>query len=69
MITINKENWSVYYRYKFVEEWLLIQLDSALFQTDDRGVELLDWISHTHECVFSEGDGINTNYTKLYKRI
>ena len=69
MIKINKENWSTYYKYKFTNEWLLIEIDSELFQTDDRGVELLDWISDTHDCVYSEGDGIHTNYVKLYKSI
>jgi FkbM family methyltransferase len=39
-----------------------------LFQFNDLGVELLDWISQTHDEVYSEGDGINSHYIKLYKR-
>jgi hypothetical protein len=67
MITINKENWSVYYKQKFNTQWLLVTLDTELFQTDDRGCVLLEDIEEDYECVYSEGDGVNTSYVKLFK--
>jgi hypothetical protein len=68
MITINKENWSVYYKQRFTSEWLLLTLDTELFQTDDRGCVILEDIEELYECVYSEGDGINTSYIKLFKK-
>ena len=68
MIKINKENWSVYYRYKFTNQWMLIEIDSELFQTDDRGCVILEDIEEVYDCVYSEGDGINISYVKLFKR-
>ncbi len=68
MITINKENWSVYYKQRFNTQWLLLTLDTELFQTDDRGSVILEDIEEVYECVYSEGDGINTHYVKLFKR-
>jgi hypothetical protein len=68
MITINKENWSVYYKQKFNTQWLLVTLDTELFQTDDRGCVLLEDIEEDYECVYSDGDGINKSYVKLFKR-
>ena len=49
-------------------KWIVGEFKSVLFQTDDRGVELLDWISETHEEVYSKGDGVNSHYVKLFKR-
>lgn len=49
-------------------KWIVGEFKSELFQTDDRGVELLDWISETHEEVYSKGDGVNSHYVKLFKR-
>jgi len=49
-------------------KWITGEFHNWLFQYDDRGVQLLDWISETHLEVYSMGDGINTHYTKLWKR-
>lgn len=67
MITINKENWSVYYKQRFNTQWLLLTLHSELFGTDDRGSTILEDIEQQYECVYSEGDGIYTSYVKLFK--
>jgi len=68
MITINKENWAVYYKQRFNTQWLLLTLDTELFQTDDRGCVILEDIEEVYECVYSEGDGINISYVKLFKK-
>ena len=68
MITINKENWAVYYKRRFNTQWLLLTLDTELFQTDDRGCVILEDIEEVYECVYSEGDGINISYVKLFKK-
>jgi FkbM family methyltransferase len=39
-----------------------------LFQFDDRGVELLDWIGKTHNEIYSDGDGNGSHFVKLWKR-
>jgi len=49
-------------------KWITGEFHNFLFQFDDRGVELLEWIGTTHDEVYSEGDGINSHYIKLYKR-
>jgi hypothetical protein len=49
-------------------KYIVGEFKSVLFQTDDSGVELLDWISETHEELYSKGDGINDGYVKLFKR-
>lgn len=49
-------------------KWIVGEFHNFLFQTDDRGVELLDWISETHDEVYSEGDGNSSHYVKLFKR-
>ncbi len=68
MITINKENWAVYYKQRFNTQWLLLTLDTELFQTDDRGCVILEDIEEVYQCVYSEGDGINISYVKLFKK-
>lgn len=49
-------------------KYIVGEFHNFLFQYDDRGVELLDWIKETHEEIHSEGDGINSHYVKLFKR-
>ena len=49
-------------------KWITGEFHNWLFQYDDRGVELLEWIGTTHEEVYSMGDGVNTHYTKLWKK-
>ena len=49
-------------------KWITGEFHNFLFQYDDRGVELLEWIGTTHEEVYSEGNGIHSHYVKLYKR-
>jgi FkbM family methyltransferase len=39
-----------------------------LFTHDDRGVTLLEWIKETHDEVYSDGNGLDSHYVKLYKR-
>jgi FkbM family methyltransferase len=49
-------------------KYIVGEFHNFLFQFDDRGVELLEWIKTTHDEIYSEGDGINSHYVKLYKR-
>ena len=48
-------------------KYIVGEFHNFLFQYDDRGVELLDWISVTHDEIFTQGD-INSHYIKLFKR-
>jgi FkbM family methyltransferase len=49
-------------------KYIVGEFHNFLFQTDDSGVELLDWISQTHEEIYSEGNGVDSHYVKLFKR-
>jgi hypothetical protein len=70
MIYINESNWKDYFKNGLGEsEWVLISIDKELFKDSDRGVELLETISYKHRCVYSEGNGYETGYIKLYKII
>ena len=44
------------------------EFHNLLFKFDDRGVKLLEHILQTHDEIYSDGDGINSHYVKLYKR-
>lgn len=68
-IDCGEEEWKFLYKKDLSHiKYIVGEFKSVLFQTDDRGVELLDWISETHEEVYSKGDGINDGYVKLFKR-
>jgi FkbM family methyltransferase len=49
-------------------KYIVGEFHNFLFQFDDRGVTLLEHIRETHDEIYSEGDGINSHYVKLYKR-
>lgn len=49
-------------------KYIVGEFHTMIFQYDDRGVELLDWISQTHDEIWSEGHGVNSHYVKLFKR-
>jgi FkbM family methyltransferase len=49
-------------------KYIVGEFHNFLFQYDDRGVTLLEYIRETHDEVYSDGDGINSHYVKLYKR-
>lgn len=68
-IDCGEANWRFLYKSDLSHiKFIVGEFKSELFQTSDRGVELLDWISEFHGEVYSEGDGVNTNYVKLFKR-
>jgi len=49
-------------------KYIVGEFHNFLFQYDDRGVELLDWIKETHDEIYSDGDGLDSHYVKLFKR-
>lgn len=49
-------------------KYIVGEFHNFLFQYDDRGVTLLEYIRETHDEIHSEGDGINSHYVKLFKR-
>lgn len=49
-------------------KYIVGEFHNFLFQFNDRGVTLLEHIEETHDCVYSEGDGIRSHYVKLFKR-
>ena len=68
-IDIEGAEWDVLYKKDLSRiKYITGEFHNWLFQTDDRGVELLDWIRETHEELYSNGDGINSHYIKLWKR-
>jgi FkbM family methyltransferase len=48
-------------------KYIVGEFHNFLFQYDDRGVELIDWIKQTHDEIYTQGD-INSHYVKLFKR-
>ena len=68
-IDCGEEEWKFLYKKDLSHiKYIVGEFKSVLFQTDDRGVELLDWISETHEEINSEGNGLDSHYVKLFKR-
>lgn len=49
-------------------KYIVGEFHNFLFQYDDRGVELMDWIKQTHDEIYTDGDGINSHYIKVFKR-
>ena len=49
-------------------KYIVGEFHNFLFQFDDRGVTLLEHIRETHDELYSDGDGINSHYVKLFKR-
>lgn len=49
-------------------KYIVGEFHNLLFQYDDRGVTLLEFIRETHNEIYSEGDGIHSHYIKLFKR-
>jgi FkbM family methyltransferase len=49
-------------------KYIVGEFHNFLFQYDDKGVTLLEHIKETHDEIYSDGDGINSHYVKLYKR-
>lgn len=48
-------------------KYIVGEFHNFLFQYDDRGANLFDWISQTHTELYSDGDGNNSHYVKLWK--
>lgn len=44
------------------------EFHNFLFQFNDRGSVLLEYIKETHDEIWSEGNGYDSHYVKLYKR-
>jgi len=44
------------------------EFHNLLFKFDDRGVTLLEWIKETHDEIYSDGNGNDSHYVKLYRR-
>ncbi len=48
-------------------KYIVGEFHNFLFQYDDRGLQLLDWINKTHTELYSIGDGDDSHYVKLWK--
>lgn len=49
-------------------KYIVGEFHNFLFQYNDKGVTLLEYIEETHDEIYSDGDGINSHYVKLFKR-
>jgi|LakMenE01Jun11ns_1017448.scaffolds.fasta_scaffold9061204_2 hypothetical protein len=66
---VNSNNWEGVWKTDFTPyQWVFIKLENELFTHDDRGINIVDKINETHDERFSEGNGVDDGYVKLYKR-
>jgi FkbM family methyltransferase len=49
-------------------KWITGEFHNFLFYAGDKGIELMNWIATTHDEVYSDGNGVDSHYVKLFKR-
>lgn len=64
---VSESNW----REAWETDWVLapmivMYIHPQLFQTDDRGVSLIEKIKETHSDYITHGDGVNEGYLKVF---
>ena len=65
---VNESNWMGVWATDFQPyQYIFMKIEKELFQTDDRGVNLMEKISNTHTQQYIDGDGITNGYVLLYK--
>jgi len=66
---VDVKNWNEVYRTDFTNQnTVMMAINGELFQTDDRGIALIEKMQETHTAVHTIGNGIDGGCVKIWKK-